>query len=208
MVIGKRINLRVVRKSDQKFVYSLIANEENAKHISVQYLYKKEQILDSIIGMPGNQLNFVIELKDRTPVGLLLNQIEWKRQNAIVTLLFGERNLYVGGVGFESIVYLMKFFRDELNLRRVEFEIFETNKKMLKLFQFLQYEEEKLIEQGRKNGLLMPSAPELQRRHYIFGFGKFIDLFSYSFVIEDWKFELEDVLKIAKGFGLEDYYGS
>lgn len=208
MITGKRINLRLVTREDRKAVLSLIANEDISRYVNVQYLYKKEEILDSIIGMTGDQLNFIIELKDRTPVGLLLNQIEWKRRNAIVTLILGERHLHFGGVGFESIGCLMKFFRDELNLRRVEFEILETNQKMLKLFQFLQYEEKKLIKQGKENGLLMPSLPELQRKHYFYGFGRFIDLFSYSFIIEDWKFELENVLTIAKGFNLERYYGS
>ncbi len=204
MISGKRINLRAVAKEDVPFLHYLIANEEVLRYVNPYYACQKDRIINSILDTDENRINLISELKDHTPIGLFLNNIEWKRQNVICTTIFAELN--ISGAGFESIGYLLKFFRDELNLRRIEFEVFDTNKRMQKLFRFLQYKERELLEQGLKGETLKPSEPELRRRDYYYGYGKYIDLLSYSFLIDQWDFKLEDILKFTMGY-FGQYYG-
>jgi len=196
---GKNVNLRIAKKEDKNFIKRLLANVEVSRFINPYYSYTQDAAIKSIVETGDKDMNFIAEMKNSTPIGLLMNIIEWQRFNAISTIIFGEKNIYSANVGFESIGVLMRFLKEEINLRRIEFEIFSTNKKMKKLFRFMQYEEESLLKRSKMGKPVFDSSPELKRKKYHYIDGKFIDQLNYSFVIDDWDASLENVHKIALG---------
>lgn len=207
MDLIRNIGLRIPREEDRQFIYRLFFNSDLSKFISLDYSYQRERLLNSILNFQNNQINFIVEVKNHTPVGLFLNFIEWKRQNVLCTVIFDEKNISFGGIAFESIGLILKFLKEEMNIRRIEFEISSENKKMLKLFRFLQYEQEKLKQNGLKGKLPEASKPELSRKDYFYRYGKFNALITCSFIIEDWKLPMEDVIRVMRGHSLIKHYG-
>lgn len=203
----KNLSIRIPREKDRQFIFRLFFNRDLSRFISSDYSYQRERLLNSVLNFQNNQINFVVEMKDNTPIGLFLNFIEWKRQNVLCTVIFDEKNISFGGIAFEGIGLILKFLKEELNIRRVEFEIASENNKMLKLFRFLQYEQENLKQNGLKGKLPESSKVELSRKDYFYRSGKFNDQITCSFIIEDWKFPMEDVIRVMRGHSLIKHYG-
>ncbi len=121
---------------------------------------------------PGSEHNFVIELTDGTPVGMLslIGIDQWHGHGVSARFLIGEEEAVRGiPAAVEAMKLLYEHAFDELGLQRVWGLVVDENKRMLKWQRYLGMREE-----GRL------------RRHYFIG-GRFQDAICLGILAEEYR---------------------
>ena len=138
-IFGKNIMFRAIDEKDTLLMQSW-ANDPKVQSmlggwhfpISIQDQNKWISLLSC------NSLNqkFIIELiNTKVSIGYTnLVSIDWKNRTAFTGLLIGDNN-YVGkGLGTESVMTIMKYAFDELDMHTLDTEIIEFNSSSLKTY--------------------------------------------------------------------------
>lgn len=76
--------------------------------------------------------------------GVDLNGINWSARTSWIGIGIGDRNYWGRGYGREAMRLAIQFAFDELNLRRINLNVFEYNKRA-----FLAYQKLGFVEEGR-----------------------------------------------------------
>ena len=128
---GKKIILRAIEKEDIKLLHYW-ANNPSTQDImgdihfpsSIEFHHKwfESQIDDKI------NLRFIIEIPKKGVIGLAsIINIDWKNGHAYHGMWLGEHNIKGIGYGTDTLLTIMRYAFDELNLERLDGQIIEYN---------------------------------------------------------------------------------
>lgn len=133
---GKIVTLRAVEYKDMEMMRSML-NDPEMEKLVVGWSFpvsatEQEEWFSHAIKDKAN-LRFVIELLDREAVGIAtLTGIDWKNRRAThgIKLLKTKQK----GIGTDTVMAVMRYAFDELNLNRLDGSWYEDNLPSQKLY--------------------------------------------------------------------------
>lgn len=160
---GKKVTLRAMERQDCEMIREMF-NDPELEHLVIGWAfpvssYAQEKWFETHYG-DNTDFRFVIETEEDGPVGIAtLTEIDWKNRHAMYGIKLVNRGGIRGkGIGTDTVMAIMRYAFDELQLNRLDSSYFADN---------------------------MPSAGMLTkcgwikegiRRNYIFKNGKYRDL--------------------------------
>jgi RimJ/RimL family protein N-acetyltransferase len=169
-LIGEFINLRVLNIHDASLTLNWRSSARASLLNAGAATVNDQQ--EWIKNRPKNEYNFIIELKDNTPVGMLsLVNINTNNKNAeTARFLIGNEDLVKGlPVAVEAMKLIYEFAFDNLNLLRIYGTVVSGNLLMFKWQKYLGMKEE-----GR------------MRSHYFIG-GRWQDAIIMGLLVDEYR---------------------
>ncbi|MEK4251868.1 GNAT family N-acetyltransferase [Paenibacillus sp. FSL W7-1287] len=160
-LIGDRIALREYRISDLDSISQWVNDPEITNTLSDVFLYphsrnESETYLNVIMEGKSSTKSFVIAEKDSLEyIGQIdLFNLDWKNRFAVMAIVIGKKEYLGKGYGSEAIRVLQKFAFEELNLNRIELDVYDYNARAYKCYLKCGFKEEgrmrqKLFKNGR-----------------------------------------------------------
>lgn len=137
MIRGKLINLRAFEKSDYPFLHKWNNDEEVIRYFRDPYPQSKKEEkkwFEKLLEDKEAKI-FTILKKDGEPIGVIyLSKIDWRDRNARASLIIGVKKEWGKGYGADAMKTLLKFVFDEMNLHRIEIDVFKDNKKAISCY--------------------------------------------------------------------------
>jgi RimJ/RimL family protein N-acetyltransferase len=136
---GNKVRLRAVEEADLPQLH-VWANDEDlwANLGGWRFPSNFESLKAWFAGLASDPLNhrFVIETKEeRQVIGTAnLVSIDWKNRNATHGMLLGSADMRAKGYGLDTVMAVMRYAFDELNLERLDTDIIEYNAASLALY--------------------------------------------------------------------------
>ncbi len=148
MLIGQRVRLRANERDDvPDYVRWLNDPEVRCYLMLFEPLskVKEERWLDAQLDLKDS-FTFAIEalvIQEWLHIGACgLNRIDWKNSTAVFGIFIGEKNQWERGYGSEATRLLLRFAFHELNLHRVELEVFDFNTRGIRSYEKLGFHKE------------------------------------------------------------------
>lgn len=108
-----------------------------------------ENWYNSLIYNPQIRVFVIRNIEHKTPIGLVeLNNIDWKNKNAEIGIFIAYQNLRNKGFGSDTLLTLINYSFNELNLFKLYAKISEDNYPSIKLFEKFNFKKEGTL---RKN---------------------------------------------------------
>lgn len=160
-LLGDRIALREYRISDLDSISQWVNDPEITNTLSDVFLYphsrnESETYLNVIMEGKSSTKSFVIAEKDSLEyIGQIdLFNLDWKNRFALMAIVIGKKEYLGKGYGSEAIRVLQKFAFEELNLNRIELDVYDYNARAYKCYLKCGFKEEgrmrqKLFKNGR-----------------------------------------------------------
>ena len=128
---GKKVTLRAIEKEDLELMREML-NDPEIENLVVGWAfpiskYQQEKWYENNINN-NNNLRFIIETQDKEKVGMIsLINLDWKNRKANYGIKLKNLKNRNQGIGTDSLLTLMKYSFEELNLNKIETTILETN---------------------------------------------------------------------------------
>ncbi|MGG7151286.1 GNAT family N-acetyltransferase [Clostridium neonatale] len=170
---GKVVTLRAIEKGDLELMRSMLNDPEIEKMVTGWAFplssYEQNEWYEKNINN-NNSLRFIIEIENLGSVGLVtLTDIDWKNRKAFHGLKLANNMNRKKGIGTDSVMAIMRYAFDELQLNRLDGSWLEYNIVSQKLYEKCGWKIE-----GRY-------------RKYIYKNGKYNDLLIGGILQEDYK---------------------
>ena len=143
---GKKVTLRAIEKEDLELMRNML-NDPEMESLVVGWAfpisrYQQEKWYENNINNMNN-LRFIIETKEDGAIGLItLTEIDWKNRKAINGIKILDKNSRKKGIGIDSLMAIMRYCFDELQLHRLETTRFLDNIASEKLYNKCGWKEE------------------------------------------------------------------
>jgi len=151
MLRGDRIQLRALerddlsRMRDWRNLPEFRRNFREYRELNMQ----NQEAWFSRISASANDFMFMIELADRTPIGVCgLVYVHWVLRSADISLYIGHDDIYIdgpGGYAEEAARVLIKYGFDNLNLHKVWTELYEIDTRKVELFTRLGFQRDAVL---------------------------------------------------------------
>lgn len=175
MLKGNKVILRPVRKSDVQHLLKWLGDSEVTKYL-LTYMPVTEIVAEKIVEgdlSDEKKASFaidVIEDDNGKTIGMItLGDIHPKDHKASFAIAIGETEYWGKGYGSEAARLLINYGFEQLNLHRIDTEVFASNERSLRMCRSIGFKEE-----GRK-------------REAIFKNGEFGDVVVFGILREEWK---------------------
>lgn len=136
MFTGKKVRLREMRKEDVEIINSLGNEEEVMINLSANLpapmpLQVEENRFERYIKDFGEGfIQFVIEKLDGTVIGKCgTGHIDWKNSCATIWIFVGKPENRGKGYGSEALSLLVNYIFEEMNMNRVQLNVFGFNER-------------------------------------------------------------------------------
>lgn len=146
---GNRIVLREYLDQDFEPIRQWVNDPEITNTLSDQFLYphskyETESFFRTMVEGKASHKSFIIAFKDSLEyLGQIdLYRIDWKNRFAHLAIVIGNKENLGKGYGSEAIQVLLKFAFEELNLNRIELEVYEFNERGYKCYVKCGFKEE------------------------------------------------------------------
>lgn len=145
-IYGRKVFLRAPEKSDCSMIREMF-NDPEIENLVVGWSfplseYAQEQWFASHYGDNSN-FRFVIEVPEEGPVGIAtLTDIDWKNRNATHGIKLMSRENRGRGIGTDTVMAVMRYAFDELNLHRLDGSWFAANSASINLYKKCGWREE------------------------------------------------------------------
>ncbi|WP_276357992.1 GNAT family N-acetyltransferase [Cohnella caldifontis] len=157
---GDRILLREYRADDLEPMRRWVNDPDIVCHLSDIFLYPhplqaSEQFLEEMLEGGSDSRGFVIaDPATEAYIGQVnLDRIDWKNRVGFIGIVIGEKHLLGQGIGTEALKMMVKFAFEELNLNRLELEVYDFNERALRCYLACGFREEgRLRARQFKNG--------------------------------------------------------
>ncbi|WP_027084453.1 GNAT family N-acetyltransferase [Cohnella panacarvi] len=157
---GERIKLREFRKEDLPWIRLWVNNPEIVNHLSDIFLYphtqqSTEDFLDSMLeGKPDGRGFVICEHGSEQYIGSIsLDAIDWKNRVGTIGIVIGFPEYLGHGIGTEALKLLVAFAFRELNLNRLELQVYDFNVRAIRSYRKCGFQEEgRLRQRLYKNG--------------------------------------------------------
>jgi diamine N-acetyltransferase len=176
MIVGKRVRLRGIEKSDLPRFVEWLNDPEVKRGLSLIVplsTTQEEAWFDSLRTKPIHEHPLGIEVQ--TPEGWLLvgnlslMDIDWRNRLAEVGIFIGEKRYWNQGYGRDAMVLMLRHAFFYLGLNRVFLRVFETNPRAVR-----SYEKAGFVLEGRM-------------RQAQYQDGKFVDVLLMSALQAEWQ---------------------
>lgn len=143
---GKKVTLRAIEKEDLELMRNML-NDPEMESLVVGWAfpisrYQQEKWYENNINNMNN-LRFIIETKEDGAIGLItLTEIDWKNRKAINGIKILDKNSRKKGIGIDSLMAIMRYCFDELQLHRLKTTRFLDNIASEKLYNKCGWKEE------------------------------------------------------------------
>lgn len=161
-IVGRKVILRAMTKFDMQMICDIF-NDPEIEKLVVGWSFPIS--LDQQIKWFDNHMNdnnnfrFVIETKEDGPVGIAtLTNIDWKNRRATHGIKLLNKEKRSKGIGTDSVMAIMRYAFDELQLHRLDGSWFTDNVPSQNLYKKCGWVEEGV------------------RKDYVFKGGKYKDL--------------------------------
>ncbi|MGF7057631.1 GNAT family N-acetyltransferase [Brassicibacter mesophilus] len=150
MLVGERVKLRDLRKEDVQLAYQYMNDPEVILNLWTSIPYP--MTLESEMAWFETQkerkdtYNFSIEALDSGLYigGCGINDLDWKNSVATVGIYIGHKDYRGKGYGTEAMKLLLKFIFSQINVNKVQLNVFGFNERAIK-----SYKKNGFIEEGR-----------------------------------------------------------
>jgi len=165
------MKLRSVRKSDLGIIRDW-RNSHDIREFNTQFtllnMKNQEKWFEEISKVESSRKMFVITEQHNNPIGVCgFINIDKENKSADVAIILGERKQRGKHLGSKSLELLVNYGFKKLKLHRIGAEIFEYNKKSIKMFESLNFKLEATM------------------RHRLWRDGKWWDVYLYSILSND-----------------------
>jgi RimJ/RimL family protein N-acetyltransferase len=157
---GTRIMLREYRRDDLPWIRQWVNDPDIVCHLSDIFLYphpleSTETFLDSMLDGSSDSRGFVIaDITDEAYIGQVnLDAIDWKNRVGRVGIVIGSTEYFGLGYGTEAMRLLIQFAFLEMNLNRLELDVYDFNERAIRCYLSCGFRQEgRLRERQYKNG--------------------------------------------------------
>ena len=176
MIVGKRVRLRGIEKSDLPRFVEWLNDPEVSRGLSLIVPLstgQEETWFDNLKNTPKEEHPLGIEVQ--TPNGwmlignLSLMDVDWRNRLAEVGIFIGEKRYWNQGYGRDAMVLMLRHAFFNLGLNRIFLRVFETNPRAVH-----SYEKAGFVHEGR-----------MRQAHY--QDGKFVDVLLMSVLHSEWQ---------------------
>ncbi len=173
---GSRIMLREYQRDDLPWIRQWVNNPSIVCHLSDIFLYphaqeSTEAYLDGILEGSSDSRGFVIA--DRSTEAYIgqvnLDSIDWKNRVGRIGIVIGSLEHMGLGYGTEAMKLLTAFAFNEMNLNRLELDVYDFNERAIRCYLSCGFQQEgRLRERQYKNG-------------------RYVDVIQMGILKSDWK---------------------
>ncbi|MFC5528279.1 GNAT family N-acetyltransferase [Cohnella yongneupensis] len=157
---GDTIKLREYRREDLPWIRMWVNNPEIVSYLSDIFLYphtqqSTEEFLESMLeGKPDGRGFVICEPGSEQYIGNVnLDSIDWKNRVGSIGIVIGSPEYLGLGIGTEAMKLLVRFAFLELNLNRLELQVYDFNERAYRSYIKCGFVEEgRLRQRLYKNG--------------------------------------------------------
>lgn len=135
---GKFVTLRAMEIEDQELLRNMVNDPEIEKMVGgYSFPISKFQQLKWFESNVNSHINIrlVIETEEDGAVGLAnIVNIDWKNRSAFHGIKIGNRKFRCKGIGTDTVLAIMKYAFEELQLNRLDTTILKYNEPSIKLY--------------------------------------------------------------------------
>ena len=135
---GKTVLLRAIEEGDQELLLTMLNDPEIEKMVggySFPISLKQQNEWFSRTSNDANNIRLIIETKEDGPVGFAnIVNIDWKNRSAFHGIKIANKSFQSRGIGTDTVMTVMKYCFEELNLHRLDGSIIEYNTPSQKLY--------------------------------------------------------------------------
>lgn len=175
-LVGQRVMLREYRTDDLPWIRQWVNDPEIVRQLSDIFLYphpeqSTEAFLDAMLDGSSDSKGFVIaDPASEAYIGQVnLDSIDWKNRVGTVGIVIGSTEQMGLGYGTEAMKLLVRFAFQEMNLNRLELQVYDFNERAIRSYSNCGF-----VEEGR-----------LRERQY--KNGKYLDVVQMGILKSDWK---------------------
>jgi RimJ/RimL family protein N-acetyltransferase len=134
MIEGKLVNLRAREMSDLERNTRWVNDRDVTRYILVRYpmsaLAEENWMRDGITRpMSPERVSFAIETKDGRHIGNSHLAAVPEDRKAMLGIMIGEHDCWSHGYGTDTVLTMLRFAFDEMNLNRVALAVFDFNER-------------------------------------------------------------------------------
>ncbi|OGO11000.1 MAG: hypothetical protein A2Z66_06315 [Chloroflexi bacterium RBG_13_66_10] len=141
MILGERVRLRAIERSDIP-TFLRWFNDPEIRHYLLMFEPMSsaeeerwfERHLDSrddyLYSFEGSVAGAWIHLGN---IGL--HRVDWKNRSAVLGIVLGEKKLWGNGFGTDAVRLILGFAFRELNLHRVELDVYDYNVRAIRCYE-------------------------------------------------------------------------
>lgn len=135
---GKIVTLRAMEIEDQELLRGMVNDPEIEKMVGgYSYPVSKEQQLNwfNSNDNDSNNLRLIIETEEDGAIGFAnIVNIDWKNRSAFHGIKIANKKFRSRGIGTDTVMSVMKYAFEELQLNRLDGSIIEYNEASRKLY--------------------------------------------------------------------------
>jgi diamine N-acetyltransferase len=149
MMASKRIQLREIEEKDLEVIVAWRNDPEILRWLFSYLplsLVKQKKWYDRYVEDDTQQI-FIVEMKEGTAIGTVgLSNIDHRNQRAELGILI-DKKWQKKGIGNETLLLLIEFAWNEMNLRKIKALVFEENETAIKLYKSCGFEKEGVLKE-------------------------------------------------------------
>jgi RimJ/RimL family protein N-acetyltransferase len=175
MIIGERIRLRRIEKSDLPRCVAWLNDPEVIENLSIYAplsMSNEDHWFDEQSNRPLDEQPFVIEIKKDEQwihIGNCgFHKLDGRIRSAEIGIFIGNKNYWDQGYGTETVLLMLKYGFEILNLNRIMLDVYETNRRAIRSY--------------RKAGFVL----EGRKRQGMYKNGEYFDVLIMSVLRGDW----------------------
>ncbi len=136
MIYGERVRLRAIERSDIPTFVRWFNDPEVRQYLLMHApisTAQEERWFEDMLQRQQRREEFLFTVEARVgdewvPIGNVgLRRINWKDRRAVLGIALGEKAYWDQGYGTDATHTMLRFAFEELNLHRVELEVFDEN---------------------------------------------------------------------------------
>lgn len=147
MIEGKLVRLRAVEPEDAENAFRWINDREVTRGLMARYPFSLETERDWVKGaakpLDFTDVRLAVETKDGLHIGHCgLHRGSAENRHAELGIMIGEKEYWGRGFGTDTMLTLLRFAFEQMNLHKVTLGVFEFNERGLAMYTKLGFVEE------------------------------------------------------------------
>lgn len=153
MFTGKLVKLRAYTSQDTEQALAFVNDPELKYYLmpGVPFPLTLNDEKKFIEGMSAFKENysFAIETLDGEYIGGCgVNSVDWKNSKTVVGIFIGDKNYWGKGYGTEAMELLVAFIFNEMNLNRIELNVYSFNERAIKSYEKCGFKREGVLREA------------------------------------------------------------
>ncbi len=175
MIIGERVRLRAMERQDLPRYVAWLNDPEVIQGLQIHYPLsqaQEEHWFENVLKKPVDEQPVAIEVLHEDTWKMVGNcgffNIDWRCRSAEVGIFIGDKAVWNQGYGTQAMRLMLKHGFDNLNLNRIQLDVYETNPRAIRAYEKAGYTLE-----GRKRQAMVKG-------------GMYIDVLIMSILRSEW----------------------